>query len=112
MYHFKSISYNNSYDQKLKNKNVWVLDDYCTNGTSFEVVRNFLKDKNLNSLTLISIGNFGKNYIKQEYENIFKDKPSLKGKSEYEIIISEDYKNTIDDLTEIINNYLFYEFII
>lgn len=99
--HLNSISFNNSID--IKSKNILVLDDYCTNGTSFETVRNFIIAKNepIGSLTFISIGNFGKDYILQDYE-IVNDKLEWK-RYPIEYNYNPNYQETLDKLTQILN---------
>lgn len=96
--HFQSISINYKYD--LHDKNVWVLDDYFTNGTSFETTRNLLKNQELKSLSLIAIGAFGKAYKYQDYDTSYNIMDS------YDIYInySDEYRNVIDKLIDIINS--------
>lgn len=54
--------------ERIKDKNIIVLDDYMTNGTSSEVVRELLKDKNANNILFLTIGHFGKPYMR--YYNV------------------------------------------
>lgn len=99
--HLDSILFDNSID--IEYKNILVLDDYCTNGTSFETVRNLiaLQNKLIGSLTFISIGNFGKDYIAQDCE-IVDDKLKWNRhvlKYDYNL----KYQETLDKLTQILN---------
>lgn len=50
--------------ERIKDKNIIVLDDYMTNGTSSEVVRELLKDKNVNNILFLTIGHFGNPYMR------------------------------------------------
>ena len=58
--------------ERIKDKNIIVLDDYMTNGTSSEVVRELLKDKNVNSILFLTIGHFGNPYMKYR-DNIMRN---------------------------------------
>lgn len=100
--HLKSILFNNNID--IENKNILVLDDYCTNGTSFEAVRNLFlfKNKQIRSLTFISIGNFGKDYVVQDYEIV--DNGKLKwNRYSLKYNYNPNYQETLDKLTQILN---------
>lgn len=69
--HFDSIRINKKYKGKLKNRVVCVFDDYSTNGTSFEVVRNLLLREGVKKIYCVSLGRFGyerQPYYKQDYE--------------------------------------------
>lgn len=67
--HLESIIINEEYTEDLlKGKNFLIIDDYCTNGTSFETVKNLLNGIEYNKLYCLSIGKFrGQNYIVQDY---------------------------------------------
>ena len=67
--HLESIIINEEYvEDLLKGKNFLIIDDYCTNGTSFETVKNLLNGIEYNKLYCLSIGKFkGQNYIVQDY---------------------------------------------
>ena len=60
--HIESINVIDS--ERIKDKNIIVLDDYMTNGTSSEVVRELLKDKNVNNILFLTIGHFGNSYMR------------------------------------------------
>lgn len=95
--HFNSIEINKQHN--LEDKVVWILDDYSTNGTSFEVVRNLLKNKNVKKIIFISIGNFGKKYLVQEF-NDFK----LLKRVSFSTILNTRYMSTLDSLADILNS--------
>ena len=63
--HLNSINLIEEY--RISDKNIIVLDDYSTNGTSYKVVRELLKNKNVNKILFLTIGNFG-NVFEGEYE--------------------------------------------
>lgn len=70
--HFETIRINPFYEGKLKGKNICVLDDYLNNGTSFETMRNLLKNEGVRKIIFVSLGRFqrrtGIEYFKQDYE--------------------------------------------
>ena len=66
--HFDTIMLNDKYKGKLKDRTVCVFDDYLTNGTTFETARNLLKKEKVKKIFFVSLGRFGKRYIKQDYE--------------------------------------------
>lgn len=63
--HFDTIILNEAYKNKLRGKTVCIFDDYCTNGTSFEVARNLLLKEEVKKIFLVSLGKFHKNSINQ-----------------------------------------------
>lgn len=69
--HFESMNLNPNYKGKLKNKVVCIIDDYSTNGTSFETVRNLLEKEKVKKIIFLSLGKFKRNtgidYYKQDY---------------------------------------------
>ncbi|MHC1714907.1 MAG: phosphoribosyltransferase [Acidaminococcaceae bacterium] len=72
--HFNTININPYYENKLRNRVVCIFDDYLTNGTSFETTRNLLYKAGIKKLYCISLGTFGNNYVRQNYDisgNIF-----------------------------------------
>ena len=50
--------------ERIKGKKIIVLDDYMTNGTSSETVRELLKNSETNHILFLTIGHFGKPYFK------------------------------------------------
>jgi hypothetical protein len=70
--HFSSISINPDYRKKLKGKVICILDDYLTNGTSFETLRNILMKAGARKVIFVSLGRFkrssGIEYLKQDYK--------------------------------------------
>ncbi|GAE36468.1 phosphoribosyltransferase [Halalkalibacter akibai] len=69
--HFQSIKINPEYRNKIKGKVICVLDDYLTNGTSFESIRTLLIKAGAKKIILVSLGRFrrgsGIEYYKQDY---------------------------------------------
>ena len=53
-------------EKRIYNKGIIILDDYSTNGTSYKVVRELLKNKNTKKILFLTIGNFG-NVFEGEY---------------------------------------------
>lgn len=66
--HFETIHLNPKYKGKLKGKKVCIIDDYVTNGPSFESVRNLLIHEEVNEIILVAIGTFQQAYHKEEYK--------------------------------------------
>lgn len=68
--HFDSIKLNPYYSKKIKGNVVCVIDDYITNGISFETARNLLLKAGASKIILIALGRYkrGVNGIYQ-YEN-------------------------------------------
>ncbi|QCT28789.1 phosphoribosyltransferase [Bacillus velezensis] len=56
--HFESIVINPYYSGKIKGKVVCVIDDYVTNGTSFETARNLLLKAGASKVILVALGRF------------------------------------------------------
>ncbi|MBU8768769.1 phosphoribosyltransferase [Cytobacillus oceanisediminis] len=69
--HFKSLNINPQYKKKIKGKVICILDDYLTNGTSFETLRNLLMAAGAKKVIFVSLGRFrrssGIEYFKQDY---------------------------------------------
>lgn len=65
--HFDTIVLNDYYKGKLKGRTICLLDDFLTNGTSFETARNLLLSQGVKKLIFVSLGRFGSNYYKQDY---------------------------------------------
>lgn len=74
--HLASIKLNPYFKKgnKLKGKTVCIIDDYLTNGTSFETARNLLLKAGVRKIIFISLGRFrrfsGVEYYRQDYELI------------------------------------------
>lgn len=66
--HFDTIKLHEKYKKSLKGRTVCVFDDYLTNGTTFETARNLLIKEGVKKIFFVSLGRFGKSYIKQDYE--------------------------------------------
>ncbi|ANZ62573.1 phosphoribosyltransferase [Secundilactobacillus paracollinoides] len=72
--HLKSIKINPKYRGKITGKKITILDDYITNGCSFEAVRNLLISAGASEVNFIAIGRFKSRkynglgiYQKEEY---------------------------------------------
>lgn len=68
--HFDSIHLNPYYSKRIKGKVVCVIDDYTTNGISFETARNLLFNAGAKKVILLALGRYkkGREGIYQ-YEN-------------------------------------------
>jgi hypothetical protein len=58
--HFDSIVLNPFYSRRVKGKVVCVIDDYTTNGISFEAARNLLFNAGASKVILIALGTYKK----------------------------------------------------
>lgn len=58
--HFDSIILNPYYSSRIKGQVVCVIDDYTTNGTSFETARNILLKAGASKVILVALGRFRK----------------------------------------------------
>ena len=65
--HFDTISLDPYYKGKLRDRTVCVLDDYSTNGTMFETIRNILIKENVKKIILVSLGKFYRTYKSYDY---------------------------------------------
>ncbi|EAE7282567.1 hypothetical protein BJN22_14295 [Listeria monocytogenes] len=69
--HLSTINLNPDYKRSLKGKVVCVIDDYITNGTSFEALRNILIKAGAKKVIFVAIGRFKKGefgvYQKEDY---------------------------------------------
>lgn len=70
--HLESIIINPYYKKKLKNKKICIIDDYLTNGISFETARNLLINAGAKEVILLALGRFKRGatgiYQKETYE--------------------------------------------
>lgn len=70
--HFDSIVLNPYYKNRIKDKTICIIDDYITNGTSFETVRNLLISAGANKIILLALGRYRKGtygvYQKEDYD--------------------------------------------
>ena len=106
--HLSSIHINPVYRGKLSGRIVCVLDDYLTNGTSFETARNLLQHENVKFIYFIALGSFEKKYIKQDYllkGDLYSQKYAYEKLESNEIIptINADATSMIRELNAIIN---------
>lgn len=67
---FRTMIINPYYADKLKDKNVCVIDDFTRHGTSCETARLMLKQAGVNKMLFIAMGKFGTqaDYNKYEYD--------------------------------------------
>lgn len=94
--HFSSININPEYRKKIKGKVICIIDDYLTNGTSFETLRNLLMYAGVKKVIFVSLGRFRRNtgieYYKQDYKlkgDVFS--PNYTFELEHEIDIHGEY---------------------
>ena len=70
--HLDSININPYYRGKLSGKTVCILDDYVTNGPSFEALRNLLLKAGVARVIFVAIGRFRRGsegvYQKEDYQ--------------------------------------------
>lgn len=70
--HLESIIINPYYNKKLKGKKICIIDDYLTNGISFETARNLLINAGASEVILLALGRFKKGvngiYQKETYK--------------------------------------------
>lgn len=55
----QTINLNPNYKRKIKNKTFLVLDDFTTDGCSFEAARNFLYNAGAKKVVCVSVGKYG-----------------------------------------------------
>jgi hypothetical protein len=67
---FDTIRINPHYskDNKLKGKTVCIIDDFTNIGSSCETARHLLEQAGIAKLIFITMGKFGKTYVKYNYE--------------------------------------------
>ncbi|MHC8968766.1 phosphoribosyltransferase [Priestia aryabhattai] len=109
--HFSSININPDYQKKLRGKVICVIDDYLTNGTSFETLRNLLMSAGVKKVIFVSLGRFkrgwGIEYWNQNYKlngDIFSQNYSYELQYEGDIsgIYNEQAREEIEALYKII----------
>lgn len=115
--HLSSIHINPYYRDRLKDKNVTILDDYVTNGISFESIRNLLATAGVKKINFIAIGRFtkfsknnGKGiYQKEDFEitgDIYSPNFSYALKNKQDIgafgVYSEEAKHSISLLKDLL----------
>ncbi|WP_185830637.1 phosphoribosyltransferase [Siminovitchia terrae] len=74
--HFNTLNLNPNYKGKLSGKRIVVLDDFVTNGSSFESARNLLEEQGVKEIIFLAIGTFKKLYQYEVYElqgNVFQE---------------------------------------
>lgn len=114
--HLKSINLNPFYRKKLRGKTVCILDDYVTNGTSFEALRNLLLNAGVARIIFVAIGRFKKwpngIYQKEDYEisgdvftpnytfELISKDPNFGAYAKYDSKSKDEVKNIYDILNE------------
>ncbi|EJH4589274.1 phosphoribosyltransferase, partial [Staphylococcus pseudintermedius] len=100
---------NPKFKNKLKGVTVVVLDDYVTNGHTFEAVRNLLTEAGVKKIYLITMGTFKMPYQIQQVD--FKDdisnlryKFEIISKENITLQYNENALITIDQIYEIITD--------
>lgn len=94
--HFASVILNPYYSSRVKGKVVCVIDDYTTNGISFETARNLLLEAGARKVIFIALGRYrkGKNGIYQH------EVYNLKGK-----VTKPGYKYILNSRENLIGEY-------
>ncbi|HCA7534035.1 TPA: phosphoribosyltransferase, partial [Staphylococcus pseudintermedius] len=107
--HFETLHLNPKFKNKLKGVTVVVLDDYVTNGHTFEAVRNLLTEAGVKKIYLITMGTFKMPYQIQQVD--FKDdisnlryKFEIISKENITLQYNENALITIDQIYEIITD--------
>lgn len=65
--HLDTMQLNPEYRGKLEGKKIVILDDYTTNGYSFESARNLLLNEGVREIIFIAIGSFQNQYKKEDF---------------------------------------------
>lgn len=69
--HLNSINLNPFYSKKIKGKTICIIDDFLTNGTSFETARNLLVKAGAEKVIFLALGRFKRGthgiYQKEDY---------------------------------------------
>lgn len=96
--HFNSIHLNPYYSKRIKGKVVCVIDDYTTNGISFETARNLLFSAGAKKVILLALGRFkkGREGIYQ-YESYEITGDVTTNNYEYELLSREYIYGNYDD---------------
>ncbi len=113
--HLESIKLNPYFKNgnKLKGKTVCIIDDYLTNGTSFETARNLLLKAGVRKIIFISLGRFrrfsGVEYYKQDYGfigDIYSNSFTFNLVNEQDLngIYNDNAKKDIENLYDILFN--------
>lgn len=94
--HFDSVVLNPYYSQRVKGKVVCVIDDYLTNGISFETARNLLLKAGAKKVILLALGRYKRgSYGIYQYESY-----KLNGN-----VISTDYQYELIDRKNLFGDY-------
>lgn len=106
--HFDTIHLNPKYKGKLKGKKICIIDDYVTNGTSFETIRNLLENEGVKEIILLAIGSFKKPYIKENYRiegNVYEKafKYELLNRETIRVVANDYAREAIRNIYSIIN---------
>lgn len=109
--HFDTIVLNPKYKGTLKGRVVCVLDDYLTNGTSFETARNLLLKEKVEKIFFVSLGRYYKtrdevHYLKQDYilkGDLYTEKGYSYEKSSYEWLCGDFNYKAIEEIEELYN---------
>lgn len=96
--HFDSVLLNPYYSNRIKGKVVCVLDDYVTNGISFETARNLLVKAGADKVILLALGRFkrGKQGVYQNENYDIKGDITDKG-YQYHLTSRENLVGSYDD---------------
>ncbi|MCO7124765.1 phosphoribosyltransferase [Sporolactobacillus shoreicorticis] len=111
--HFNSIILNPFYLYRVKGKVVCVLDDYITNGISFETARNLLIKAGAQKVILVALGRYKRGingiYQQEDYEidgNITRQgyRYNLKSKKNLTGVYDNDAREEVRHIYEILND--------
>ncbi|OJG83688.1 hypothetical protein RV14_GL000922 [Enterococcus ratti] len=113
--HLDSIKLNPVYKGKLEGKTVCILDDYLTNGSSFEAVRNLLMKAGAEKVYFVAFGRFKRGllgiYQKENYyieRDVYSDNyVALLSSKDSEFgcngVYNEDARTEVDNIYKILN---------
>ncbi|YCA46022.1 phosphoribosyltransferase (plasmid) [Bacillus sp. JZ8] len=96
--HFPSIIINPYYKGKLKGKTICILDDYLTNGTSFETLRNLLEYEKVKKIIFVSLGRF----LRRDDTKYFRQDYNIKGNVyeegyEFELVSTQKMPSVVNE---------------
>ncbi|WP_342488520.1 phosphoribosyltransferase [Cytobacillus sp. FSL W7-1323] len=111
--HFNSIMLNPFYTKKIKGKTICIIDDFLTNGISFETARNLLLNAGAAKVILLALGRFRRGshgiYQKEEYTitgNVYTKEYDFEITSRENCIgeYNEDARDEVRNIYQIIYN--------
>lgn len=94
---FATMHLNPYYRGKIEDKTICIIDDFNTYGSSSEASRNLLLAAGAAKVIFISLGKFGREYIKIDYEfdgDLYS--PGYKYRKKYTASVDGNFNNTAD----------------